>query len=108
MPEGVDLSELPPEVAERVAQAEQEAQQGGEVPSVMSVTSRYLVGRVDVTPPADDGSRVLRLFSGNGGTIIEANLSPQLCEFAAAKLTEVEVIAAADAEEEPDAGHSED
>lgn len=59
-----------------------------EVPSVMSVTNRYLVGRADVTPPDEDGSRIVRLFSGDGGTIIEANFSPQLCEFVAAKLTE--------------------
>lgn len=61
-----------------------------EAPSVFSVMNRYLVGRADVTPPADDGSRVMRLFSGDGGTTIEATLSSELCDFVAAKLVEVE------------------
>jgi hypothetical protein len=56
------------------------------------VTTRYLIGRVDVGPPDDDGSRVLRMFSGDSGTIIEATFSPQVCGFVAAKLVEVEEI----------------
>lgn len=59
-----------------------------EAPSVFSVVNRYIVGQVDVAPPAEDGSRIIRLFSGDGGTIIETNLSAQLCEFVAAKLAE--------------------
>lgn len=59
-----------------------------EAPSVFSVVNRYIVGRVDVAPPADDGSRIVRLFSGDGATVIEAALSPELCEFVAAKLAE--------------------
>lgn len=56
-----------------------------EAPSTVSVTHRYLVGQVEVSPPAEDGRRIVRLFSG--GTIIETDLSAQLCEFVAAKLT---------------------
>ncbi|HEY5052236.1 MAG TPA: hypothetical protein VII45_02390 [Solirubrobacterales bacterium] len=54
------------------------------------MTTRYLIGRVDVGPPHDDGSRVLRMFSGDSGTIIEATFSTQVCGFVAAKLLEVE------------------
>lgn len=76
-----------------------------EVPSIFSCTNRYLVGRVDVSPPAADGSRVLRLYSRNAGTVVEANLSPQLCEFVSGRLVEVEVIEEVDAEVvEDDAG----
>lgn len=97
MAEGVDLAPVPEEAEE------QEGPQ--EVPSVFSITNRYLVGRMDISPPAEDGSRVMRLYSGNGGAIIEANLSPELCAFAALKLVEVEVIEEGDEEKEeaPDA-----
>src|SRR5512146_1849441 len=60
-----------------------------EAPSVFSVVNRYIVGRAEVSPPAGDGSRVVRLISVNGGTIIEANLAPQLCDFVSAKLVEI-------------------
>jgi hypothetical protein len=79
-----------------------------EVPSVFSVTNRYLVGRVEVSPPAEDGSRVVRLHSGNGAAIIEANLSPQLCEFVSGKLVEVEVIEEAEVVEDVSASTSTD
>jgi hypothetical protein len=90
MAEGAILD--PPE--ETVAEGEVVEEPTGqeEVPSVFSVTNRYLVGRAEVTPPAEDGSRVLRLFSASGGAVIEANLAPQLCDFVATKLVEVEVI----------------
>lgn len=67
-----------------------------EAPSVFSVVNRHIVGRCDVSPPFEDGSRVLRLYSANGGTIIEANLSQQVCEFVSNKLVEVEIIAEGD------------
>lgn len=74
---------------------EQEGPQ--EAPSVFSITNRYLVGAADVSAPAEDGSRVIRLQSANGAAVIECNLSTQLCEFVSAKLVEVEVIEEADA-----------
>lgn len=79
---------------EPVAEGElvEEPEEQQEVPSVFSVTNRYLVGRMEISPPALDGSRVMRLYSGNGVAVVEVNLSPQLCEFASAKLVEVEVI----------------
>lgn len=85
----------PPEAVEGevVEEPVEEPVEEQEVPSVFSVTNRYLVGRAEVTPPAEDGSRVVRLFSASGGAVIEANLAPQLCEFVSAKLVEVEVIA---------------
>lgn len=60
-----------------------------EAPSVFSVVNRYIIGRAEVSAPAEDGSRVVRLISANGGTIIEANLAPQLCGFVSAKLVEI-------------------
>ncbi len=99
MPEGVELSPDAPVEGEEGPQ---------EVPSVFSVTNRYVVGRVDVSPPGEDGSRVVRMFSGNGGTVIEVNLSPQLCEFVSDKLVEVEVITQGDDEEDEDAAGSAD
>jgi hypothetical protein len=85
----VDLAtEAPPEVETDP----QEPQEEQETPSVFSVATRYLVGRAEVAPPAEDGSRVVRLYSGNASTIIEANLAPQLCEFLATKLVEVAII----------------
>lgn len=92
-PAAPDEAEAPEPTAE-----EQEGAQ--EVPSVFSVTQRHLVGGADVSDPAEDGSRVLRLFSGNGTVVIEANLSPQLCDYVSGKLTEVkvEVIEEVDAE----------
>lgn len=79
-----------------------------EVPSVFSVVNRYLVGGAEVSPPADDGSRVLRLHSASGQAVIEANLSPQLCTFLSGKLVAVEVIAEdEDAKGDEDAGSSE-
>jgi hypothetical protein len=97
--------ELDPTPEQEVGGEEQGPQ---EVPSIFSVTTRFVVGRVDVSPPAADGSRVVRMFSGNGSTVIEANFSPEICEFVADKLVEVEVITQDDAEEVPDAGHGED
>lgn len=94
--------------AEEIVGGEIEEPEGPqEVPSVFSVTNRYLVGRVEVSPPADDGSRVMRLHSASGGAIIEANLAPQLCEFISSKLVEVEVIEEVDAEVVEDAGTGE-
>ena len=59
-----------------------------ETPSVFSVVNRYVVGRVDVAPPAEDGSRTLRLYAASGGTVIEAALSRELWAFIAGKLGE--------------------
>lgn len=96
MAEGAIL-EQPEEVVETDEQPVEE-----EVPSVFSVTNRYLVGRVEVTPPAEDGSRLLRLHSASGAAVIEANLAPQLCEFVSEKLIEVEVITEDEASEDAD------
>ena len=74
-----------------------------EVPSVFSVVTRYLVGGVEVSPPQEDGSRVVRLHSASGQAVVEGNLSPQLCEFLSGKLVEVEVIT----QEDEDAGAKE-
>lgn len=105
MPEGAILE---PPTAEEVDGEVQEQEGPQEVPSIFSVTNRHIVGRVEVTPPAEDGSRILRLFSANGGTVIEANLSPELSEFVSNKLVEVEVIEEVDAEVvEDDAGSKE-
>lgn len=98
----------PPEPDGAVAGAVNDDEQPAEVPSVFSVTNRHLVGAADVSLPAEDGSRVLRLFSANGSTVIEANLAPELCTFVSGKLIEVEVIAETDAEVvENDAGSKE-
>lgn len=67
-----------------------------EVPSVFSVVNRYLVGAVEVSPPVEDGSRIIRLQSANGSVLIEANLSEQLSTFLGDKLTAVEIIAEGD------------
>lgn len=86
MAEGAILE--PPEEAA----VEQEEAAPDEVPSVMSVTTRYLIGAAEVSLPAEDGSRVLRLQSASGQAVIEANLSEQLWEFIREKSTAVEVI----------------
>lgn len=109
MAEGAIL-EPPEEVIDaEVVSEETVPEEQQEVPSVFSITNRHLVGRLAVTPPAEDGSRTMQLFSANGGTIVELNLSAQLCQFAALKLIEVEVIPedgaeAEQTEEAPDAG----
>lgn len=74
------------------AAAELEGEEAPEVPSVMSVVNRYLIGGADVSPPQEDGSRALVLQSTNGQAVIEASLSPQLCEYLSGKLVEIEVI----------------
>lgn len=101
MPEGAILE--PPEPHEALDGQVQEPSAPQEVPSVFSVVTRYLVGGVDVSPPADDGSRVVRLHSASGQAVVEGNLSPQLCEFLSGKLVEVEVIAEDDEEAAEDA-----
>lgn len=73
-----------------------------EVPSVFSVINRYLIGAADVSDPAEDGSRVLRLYSANGQAVVEAALAPQLCEFLSGKLVEVKIIEQDDEENEGD------
>lgn len=73
-----------------------------EVPSVFSVVNRYIVGAVEVSPPVEDGSRVIRLQSANGAAVIEANLSPQLSTFLADKLNAVEIIAEDDEQPKSD------
>lgn len=83
---------LEPPVQEDAPASPEEAAAPEEVPSVFSVTQRHLVGAADVSPPAEDGRRILRLFSANGSTVIEANLAPPLCEFVSNKLVTVEVI----------------
>ena len=80
-----------------------------EIPSVFSVVDRHIIGRVEVSPPAEDGSRVVRLYSANGASIIEANLAPPLCEFVSSELIKVEIIEedAVEAEEVEDARSAE-
>lgn len=103
MAEGTILEAVPDEIVDE----EQEGPQ--EVPSVFSITNHYLVWRMEISPPAEDGSRTMRLYSASGGAVIEANLSPQLCAFAAAKFEEVEIIEEeVDAEVVEDAGSSAD
>lgn len=96
------LLEQPEEVidAEVVEETEGE-EKPREVPSVFSVVNRYLIGAVDVSPPnEEDDSRIVRLHSAQGGAVIEANLSPELCVFLSGKLVEVEVIAEAEDDED--------
>lgn len=78
-----------------------------EVPSVFSVVTRYLVGGAEVTEPAEDGSRVLRLHAASGQAIVEANLSAELCQFLSGKLVAVKVLAEDDPETDEDAGAAE-
>lgn len=104
MAEGVVLDTPTPDEALDGEGQEPEAPQ--EVPSVFSVVTRYLVGGVEVSPPAEDGSRVVRLHSASGQAVVEGNLSPQLCQFLSGKLVEVEVITQDD-EEDEDAGPKE-
>lgn len=93
------VAELSPEAVEETAALEPEAGSGPEeTPSVFSVVNRHIVGRADVSPAFEDGSRTLRLYSANGQTIIEANLSKPLCDFLSGKLVEVEVIEEDDAD----------
>lgn len=106
--EGAILEPVEDVVDAEVVPDEKEQEAPQEVPSVFSVTNRHLVGRLEVSPPSEeDGSRIVRLHSANGSAIIEANLSPQLCEFLSGKLIEVEVIEEADAEVVEDAPPSE-
>lgn len=98
MAEGAILE--PPTPVEELEAKSQEQEGPQEVPSVFSVVTRYIVGGVEVSLPAEDGSRVVRLHSASGQAIVEGNLSPQLCEFLSGKLVEVEVIT----QEDEDAG----
>lgn len=84
--------------------AEEEAEPQQTAPSVLSVVNRYVVGGAEVSLPAEDGSRVVRFHSLNGGTIIEANLAQELCDFVSTGLVRVEVIE----EGGEDAGDAED
>lgn len=101
MAEGAIL-ESPEEVVTDAEVVEDGQEEQAEVPSVFSVITRHIVGSAEVSPPAQDGSRLLRLHSANGGTIIEASLSGNLSEFISVKLAEVEII-----EEDADAGPEE-
>lgn len=47
------------------------------IPSVAAITQRFLVHGVNLTPPEEDGSRILALHS-RGGVLIEASLSPDV------------------------------
>lgn len=88
--------------------AAEEQTEGQEIPSVFSVINRHLVGAADVSDPAPDGSRMLRLYSANGQSVIEAALAPQLCEFLAGKLMAVRVITEdEEPEDDSDAGTAE-
>lgn len=80
-----------PEAADASGATEDAAAQE-EAPSVFSVINRYLIGAVDVSDPAEDGSRMLRLYSASGQAIVETAMSSQLCEHIATKLAEVKVI----------------
>jgi hypothetical protein len=72
-----------------------------DVPSVFSVTTRYLVGAAEVSDPAEDGSQVIRLGSASGNAVIAANLSPQLCEFISGKLGTTRAISEDDDDAAP-------
>lgn len=72
-----------------------------EVPSVFSVTNRHLIAGAAVTEPMEDGSRIVKLVSANGGTVLELNLAQTLCEYLSEKLVAIEVIEQED--EAPDA-----
>lgn len=74
-----------------------------QVPSIFSITNVHMVGNVDVSLPAEDGSRLLRFHSQNRGTIIELNIAQELCEFVAEKLVAAEII---EQEETEDAGQT--
>jgi len=87
----------PPEAGEQTTDLE-------EAPSVFSVINRYLVGAADVTDPAEDGSRMLRLYSASGQAVVEVALSPQLCEFISQKLVEVKIIEQGDEDAAADEG----
>lgn len=106
MPEGAVLEPPLQQVQQVDPPSGDEQEATAEVPSVFSVINRYLVGAADVSPPAEDGSRILRLYSASGNAIVEANLAPPLCEFISGKLVEVEVITQDD-EEAEDAGTKE-
>jgi hypothetical protein len=95
-----DEATAPPVPAEETAPEE--------VPSVFSVTNRYLVGAAEVSDPAEDGSQIIRLASASGGAVIEANLSPQLCGFIKGKLGAVKVVSEDDEEQvvEEDEGNA--
>lgn len=86
MSEGAILEALPD------SEAAEESQEEQEVPSVFSTTTNHLIGRADVSPPTEDGSRIMRLFSASGGAVVEANLSATICAFLASRLVAVEVI----------------
>lgn len=103
---GAEGAILEPPVEEVVDGDVQEQEGPQEVPSVFSVINRYLVSAADVSPPAEDDSRVLRLFSSSGA-IVEVNLAPPLCEFISTKLVEVPVIAEDEGEVVEDAGPEE-
>lgn len=95
------ILEPPAEGAQTVEPEVDEQEEDAEkIPSVFSVTTRYLVGAADVSSPAEDGSHVVRLFSGDASAVIEANLSPVLSAFISAKLAEVEIIEEAEVVEE--------
>lgn len=82
------------DLLEAVAETETvtEEETAPEVPSVFSITNRHIIAGADVSDPAEDGSRLLRLVSMNGQTIIEASLSPALWEYIINRATAVEII----------------
>jgi len=95
------ILEPPSDEAAAAAPAEETAPE--EVPSVFSVTNRYLVGAAEVSDVGEDGSQIIRLASASGGAVIEANLSPQLCVFIKGKLGAVKVVSEDDEEQVVDA-----
>jgi hypothetical protein len=84
--------------------AEPEVTQEGEpqVPSILAVINNHVIGGANVSLPAEDGSRLLKLISVNGATTIEASLSKELCSYLAESLVAVQVVEQGE-EDDPDA-----
>lgn len=73
---------------------EPEVQEGApQVPSIVSLTNNYVINAADVSAPsAEDGSRLVKLIAANGGVVIDAALSAELCAYLAEALVAIEVI----------------
>lgn len=83
---------LEPPVAGTDAGAVAEAEGRQELPSIVAITNRHVIGGVDVSVPAEDGSRVVKLLSVNGQLLIDLDLSANVCDILATNLVAVEII----------------
>lgn len=79
-----------------------------ELPSIVAITNRHVIGGVDVSVPAEDGSRVVKLISVNGQLVIDLDLSANVCDILATNLVAVEVIEEEGADATGDAAGSTD